>query len=224
MQATFPYLPGWRNSNFRIEGQSLDIPLSISGVETVSPTMRGRWVMSGEVIIHGEAAYLQWQAFLAQMQGRIGTTLVPVATRFPPKDRNGLPLPFCDTGGIAGAQTFEHFGFQNTPVNRIVLASAAALRATELDLTLNDSTGLRPGQFFSIGPRLHRVQLHWRTNRDTHRVMIEPPLRAEAPAGERLEIERPICRMRFSSETDGSFAQDYAEFAPKIPLQMVEAL
>lgn len=224
MQATFPYLPGWRKSNFRLEGQSLDLPLSISGVETVSATMRGRWIMSGEVIIHGEAAYLQWQAFLAQMQGRLGTTLVPVATRFPPKDRNGHELPFTNVAGLSGAQTWEHFGFENTEVTRVSLASAAELRATELDLTLHDTTGLRPGQFFSIRERLHRVQLHWRTNRDTHRVMIEPPLRAAAAANTRLEIDRPVCLMRFSSEADGSFAQDYADFAPIIPFQMVEVV
>lgn len=224
MQATFPYLPGWRNSNFRLEGQSLDIPLSISGVETISATMRGRWVMSGEVIIHGEAAYLQWQAFLAQMQGRLGTTLVPVATRFVPKDRNGHELPFDHVAGLSDAQTWEHFGFEQTQVNRIAMASAAPLRATQLDLTLSDTTGIRPGQFFSIGERLHRVQASWEQSPGTLRVLIEPPLRAPAAAGARLEIGRPVCRMRFSSEADGSFPQDYADFAPIIPFQMVEVV
>lgn len=224
MQATFPYLAGWRNSSFRLEGQSLDIPRSITGAETVRATMRGRWAMSGEVVIHGEAAYLQWQAFLATMQGRLGTTLVPANTRFRPKDRNGRELAFIDTASLADAQTWEHFGFENTQLNRITLASAAALRATQLNLSIFDTTGIRPGQFFSIGERLYRVVSHWEPTAGAHRILIEPPLRAAAPAGTRLEIEKPVCRMRFASEMDGAFAQDYADFAPKIQFQMVEAI
>lgn len=224
MQATFPYLAGWRNSSFRLEGQSLDIPRSITGAETVRATMRGRWVMSGEVVVHGEAAYLQWQAFLSQMQGRLGTTLVPVATRFRPKDGEGRMLPFDATAGIAGAQTWEHFGFENSQVNRITTAASAALRATELSLNINDTTGIRPGQFFSIGQRLHRVQHHWEPSSGAHRVMIEPPLREAITSGRQLELARPVCRMRFASDMDGTFAQDYADFAPKIQFQMVEAI
>lgn len=223
MQATFPHLALWQDVQFYIAGQSLEPEESVSGDKTIVPTMRGKWMASAKFVLRGEAATLQWQAFLAQMQGRIGTTLVPCRSRYRPKDRNGLPLPFCNIGGMAGSQTFEHFGFQNTPVNRIVLASAAALRATELDLTLIDSTGLRPGQFFSIGERLHRVQLHWRPNGATHRVMIEPPLRAAAPAGARLEIERPVCKMRMVSETEGLFDQAMA-ITPSTPVNFMEAL
>lgn len=223
MQATFPDLALWQDVQFYIAGQSLDPEESVSGDATIVPTMRGKWMASAKFVLRGEAATLQWQAFLAQMQGRIGTTLVPCRSRYRPKDRNGLPLPFRNIGGISGSQTFENFRFRNTSVNRIVLASAAALRATELDLTLNDSTGLRPGQFFSIGPRLHRVQLHWRPNSVTHRVMIEPPLRAAAGAGTRLEIERPVCNMRMVSETEGLFDQSMA-ITPSTPVNFMEAL
>lgn len=223
MQASFPHLALWQDVRFRITGQSLEPAESISGVETIVPTMRGRWVGSASMVLHGEAATLQWQAFLAQMQGRIGTTLVPARSRYRPKDRNGRDLPFNDIGGIAGAQTFEHFGFRNAPVTRVALAAAAALRATELDLTLIDSTGLRPGQYFSIGERLHRVQHYWQPAAASHRIMIEPPLRAAAPAGKRLEIERPVCRMRMMTEDEGAFDQSMAVL-PTVQVNFVEAL
>lgn len=223
MQATFPHLALWQDVQFYIAGQSLQPEESVSGDETIVPTMRGKWMASAKFVLRGEAATLQWQAFLAQMQGRIGTTLVPCRSRYRPKDRNGLPLPFCNIGGIPGAQTFEHFGFQNTLANRIVLASAATLRATELDLTLNDTTGLRPGQFFSIGERLHRVQHHWRPDGAPNRVMIEPPLRAAVAAGTRLEIERPVCKMRMASETEGLFDQAM-EIVPSTTVNFMEAL
>ena len=81
MQATFPFLALSKEATFHLEGQSLDLAESISGTETVVPTLRGKWMAQVSFVLRGEAATLQWQAFLAQMQGRIGTTLVPA--RFP---------------------------------------------------------------------------------------------------------------------------------------------
>lgn len=219
MQATFPHLALWQDVTFHLSGQSLDPAESISGAQTIVPTLRGKWMATASFVLRGEAATLQWQAFLAQMQGRIGTTLVPARSRFRPKDRDGKPLPFCD---ISGPQTFEHFGFANTDIKRITLASPAALRATELSLTLNDSTGLRPGQYFSIGDRLHRVQHHWQPG-NGHRVMIEPPLRAAASAGTELEISKPVCRMRMVSETEGVFDRSL-DAMPRVTVNFEEAL
>lgn len=222
MQATFPHLALWQEVQIHLAGQSLETSESISGVETVVPTMRARWVAQANFALHREAAVLQWQAFLAQMQGRLGTTLVPVHSRFRPMDRDGLPLPFCDTARLADAQTWEHFGFENEDVPHITLAAAAPLRATEIGLTLPNSTGLRPGQFFSLGDRLHRVQHHWQDG-TSHRVMIEPPLRAAVAAGARLEIERPVCRMRMTTETEGLFDQ-VMDVLPRVTLSFAEAL
>lgn len=224
MQAAFPHRAGWRTSRFWLTGQSLDPLESISGDETIIPTFRARWNASATMVIHGEAAFLQWQSFLAQMQGRIGTALVPCSTWFRPKDRNGRVLAFQDVADLAHAQTFEHFGFENTEVSRCAVAAPAALRATRMDINLNDTTGLRPGQFFSIGERLHRVQLHWQPDSNTNRIQFEPPLRAAVTTGTRIEIEKPVCKMRFSSETEGLLPQDYADFGPKIDVNFVEAL
>lgn len=222
MQATFPHLALWQEAQFHLTGQSLDMAESISGAQTTVPTLRGKWMASCNFALHGEAATLQWQAFLAQMQGRIGTTLVPARSRYRPKDRDGKPLPFCKIANIRDAQTWEHFGLTNTPIARIRLAAAAALRATELSLDLVNSTGLRPGQFFSIGDRLHRVQHHWQPG-NAHRVMIEPPLRAAAAEGARLEIERPVCRMRMTTETEGLFDQSL-NVMPGVTVNFMEAL
>ncbi|MBK4215809.1 hypothetical protein JJJ17_07725 [Paracoccus caeni] len=197
---------------------------SISGAETIVPTLRGKWMATATMVIHGEAAVLQWQAFLAQMQGRIGTTLVPCHTWFRPKDRNGHSLPLEDMADLSDAQTWEHFGMENSEIVRIRTAAAAPLRATRMDLELVNSTGLRPGQVFSIGERLHRVQLHWQPTSTTHRIQFEPPLRQAVPSGARLEIEHPVCKMRFTTETEGLFNQDYADFGPKIDISFQEAI
>lgn len=223
MQASFPHLALWQDVRFHLKGQSLEAPQSITGVETIVPTMRGRWMATANFALDGEAATLQWQAFLAQMQGRIGTTLVPCGYKFRPRDRNGRGLSFADVANLSDAQTWEHFGFENTSLNRITLASAAPLRATQLNINLFDTTGLRPGHFFSIGERLHRVQSHWEPTAGTHRVLIEPPLRAAAGAGTRLEIERPVCRMRMAGETEGVFDQSLS-VTPIASVNFVEAI
>lgn len=223
MQATFPHLALWQAAQFTLIGQSFETQEGISGAETVVPTMRGRWAASVSFALKGEATTLQWQAFLAQMQGRIGTTLVPARSKWRPRDRDNKSLSFCDTGGLQGAQLWEHFGFANADIDRITVTASAPLRATEIELTLDDTTGLRPGQFFSIGERLHRVQAHWQPSETRHRIMFEPPLRSEVQAGQRVEIERPVCKMRMTSETEGLFDQSLQSL-PIVSVNFAEAL
>lgn len=222
MQVTFPHRLLRQASQFWIEGQSLDPQQSISGAETVTPTMRGRWLASCQFVLHGEAATLEWHAFLAQMEGRIGTTLVPAHYRWRPRDRDGHATAFCDVANIAGAQTWEHFGFENTDIRRVTVAASAPLRATQIDVTLGDTTGLRPGQLLSVGERLHQVQAHWQTG-GVHRLMIRPPLRQAVAAGARVEIEKPVCRMRMTTETDGLFDQSLAVL-PSVTVNFQEAV
>ena len=130
MQATFPHLCYQQDARFYPVGMSLDPQESISGTQTIIPTMRARWMAQVGFALKGEAAQLQWRAFLLQMQGRLGTTLVPVFSRWGVKDRDGHGLPFCDVASLVDAQTWEHFGFENTQVTRAVVKTAAPLRAT----------------------------------------------------------------------------------------------
>ncbi|WP_423212248.1 hypothetical protein [Paracoccus yeei] len=222
MQATFPFLALHQTAQFYLTGQSLEPQESISGVETIVPTMRARWTATATFALKDEAATLQWQAFLAQMQGRIGTTLVPCRSRWRPRDRDGHGMTFCRVAGLADAQTMEHWGFANTEVTRVAVAAPVALRATEMDLNYQDTTGLRPGQYFSVGERLHRVQQAWQVA-GVHRIMFEPPLRAAVAAGARVEIERPVCKMRMVSETEGIFDQSLDVF-PQVQVQFSEAI
>ena len=223
MQATFPHLAMRQASQIHLVGQSLDTGESISGVQTIVPTMRQRWMATVGFALRGEAATLQWQAFLAQMQGRIGTTLVPVHSRYRPKDRNGRPLSFRSVSGLRDAQTWEHFGLENSEITRMKTASAAALRATQIDVDLLDTTGLRPGHCFSIGERLYRVQQHWEPGGAVHRIRFEPPLREAVAAGVHVEIDRPVCKMRMVTEAEGLFDQTLDPL-PQVQVTFTEAL
>ncbi|RMC37492.1 hypothetical protein [Paracoccus alkanivorans] len=223
MEVTFPHLQLFKEVQFFPVGMSLDPQRSISGAETVVPTLRGHWMASASFQLVGEADTLEWRSFLAQMEGRIGTTLVPALSRFRPKDRDGHPLPFGDAAGLAHAQTWEHFGFQNTNIERMTVAANAPLRAMQIDVTLGDTTGIRPGQDFSIGDRLHRVQAHWQPDANTHRIMFTPALREAVAAGTKVEIEKPVCRMRFATEQEGAFAES-REIGTIVTCNFVEAI
>lgn len=223
MQVTFPHRLLRQASQFWPEGMSQEPQDSINGTPTIVPTMRGRWMASCQFVLHGEAATLEWQAFLAQMEGRVGTTLVPAHYRFRPRDRDGHPLAFCDVADIANAQAWEHFGFANTDIDRVTVAAGAPLRATHIDVTLGDTTGLRPGQYFSIGERLHWVQSHWQPSADVHRLAFIPPLRAAVSAGTRVEIEKPVCKMRMTTESEGLFDQSLAVL-PIVTVNFQEAI
>lgn len=223
MQVTFPHLLLRQETRFWLEGMSLEPQQSISGTETIVPAMRARWMASCSFVLKGEAQRLAWEAFTAQMEGRVGTTLVPAHYRWRPRDRDGHHLAFCDVAGIAGAQTWEHFGLEGTNVLRAWVATSAPLRATQIDMRFGDAEGVRPGQKISIGDRLHRIQSTWRISDTIHRATIQPPLRAAAGAGTRIEIETPACLMRMTTETEGIFDQSLSVL-PTVTVNFQEAI
>lgn len=223
MRATFPIGLLRQDVSPRFVGASLEPQKSINGTDTVVPVQTGRWEISCGFVIRGEAAQLAWQAFLAQMEGRVGTTLVPVRTRFRPRDHDGRHVYGCGPAQLADGQTFEHFGFDSAPVATMKLVAAAALRATVIKVTPGNTTGLRPGQFFSIGERLYRAQHHWRDEDGVETLMIQPPLRVAAPAGATLILDRPVCLMRMVSETEGGF-DHLLDRLPRATCTFVEAL
>lgn len=200
MLVTWPHSLDWRmHSMPKLIGQSQPPQQSISGAVTRIPRMGARWQISASFLIHGEARELAYSAFIGQMQGDLGTSLVPVWSRYRPKDRDGQEITFNEIASLSGAQTWEHFGFENQDIPRISVVFDAPLRATELDLTNENSTGIRPGQFFSVNNRLHRVRQQWQIANRT-RVRIEPPLREAVSAGDQIEVERPVCPMFITDE------------------------
>lgn len=221
MRATFPHQLLRQDVNLRQVGMSLDPQRSINGTETIVPTFGGRWGATCSFVIHGEAAQLAWQAFKVQMEGMNGTTLVPIRTRFRPRDRDGHHVYGCGPADLADAQTWEHFGFDSAPVATMTLAAPAALRDTVIKVTANNTTGLRPGQFFSLGERLYAVQHHWVDSAGVTNLMIWPPLRQSFNQAA-LILDRPVCLMRMASETEGDFDM-LLDRLPRVTVNFVEA-
>ena len=233
MHVTFPHLPAWQGVQFYLGGQSLDTQESINGTPVVVPTMRGRWMATVSMVLHDEGSTLQWLAFLAQMQGRIGTTDVPVLSRYRPKTGRtgpggGLQPSFGSVATLAEAQFMEHSGFGQTSIGRVVLNGAIALRETQIEARFNgNTTGLRPGHYFSMDGDLHRALQVYESRKTEggsprYAVRMEPPARKAHPGETQMEVDNPTCRMRFVTETEGLFDQSLS-LLPTVTCNFIEA-
>lgn len=210
MHATFPSLARWRSIRFWTVGNALSPQQGLTGAETIVPVPRARWMATGEAVIRGEDGFQQWQGFLAQMEGVVGTTLVPCQSMFRPRDRLARALPLLP--GVADA------------IPRVVTVAAAPLRSREIDVEFVDTIGLLRGHHFSIGPRLHHVQDVELLSDRRATVRFIPPLRAPVEAGVALEVANPVCKMRFVAETEGVLPQSYGAPNARVTVNFQEAL
>lgn len=203
MHVTFPHQIMDQSARFYLVGQSQAVQQSINGATTVTASLAARWEASITFVIRDEAAHLAFRAFLAGLEGVLGTTNVPAGPRFRPLDRDGHGVTRHKIASLSDAQTMEHFGLENEPVIAATLAASAPLRAVDLQVTETDTTGIRPGHRFSIGDRLHEVQLAWTDG--TRRLRIQPPLRAAVASSVPLQVHHPICRMRRADAGDVAY-------------------
>lgn len=221
MHVTFPHQLIAQGARFALIGQTRIAQESISGASTVIASLAARWSASVTFVIRDEAGHLAFRAFMAGLEGMLGTTDVPAFARYRPLDQNGRAVTRCTVASLAEAQTMEHFGFENAEIEGAQLAADAALRATDLQVTESATTGIRPGHRFSIGDRLHEVQLAWTDG--ARRLRVQPPLRAAALSGAQLNLFAPICRMRRADDADPSY-DDRMTRQQSITLSFVEAL
>lgn len=230
MHVTFPLNVNFTTSSFQVVGASSAPKQSVSGAFSVQPRLGAHWRGSVTFLTTNQESVLAVQAFVAAMEGALGTTSVPVFQRYLPRDGQGrvaprrAVAPLGDTslyeGG--GSQTSEFWGFENMAAVSGLLAGAADLRATELVIARTNYTDLRPGHDFGIGGRLHRaVQVIPDGVND--RVRITPPLRAAAALGEEVNLSAPTCLMRFSSEEEGQLAYEPGPVS-RITMNFIESI
>lgn len=230
MRALFPFMLPFVESAPQLVGLTAAVQQGIGGGFTVIPSMGAYWRASVTFWVTNEPSVLAMQAFVAQMEGQLGTCVVPLGQRFGARDRDGRLLPsrfVAGLGGVspylgAGPESFEHFGFANAPVVLAVLREAADLRATRIAVDYLNSTGLRPGQYFSIADRLYLVKLAWQTDAGAM-VEFNPPLRAAAEMGAVVTLDTTRCLMRFASEDEGVLSYS-AQPSERVSVSFVEAI
>jgi hypothetical protein len=179
--------------------------LSISGSEqiTVAP---GRWRAKLNVPLYTEKKVLAFRAFLAQMQGRAGTVLVPKWEHFAPHDVNGRRFAHRDAND--DPMNFDLTGFGQSDIAYALTVASASTGGTRLAVEVLSGEGPQPGQYFGLGARLYLCSNVWQDANDRTILEFFPRLRAAVPVGARVILDRPVCLMRLASDNMGELMMD----------------
>lgn len=210
--AVFP-----RSGAFWLENQSRSGGVSILGNEQVTVAPSSRWRARFSMPVATEATVLSYRAFVFGMGGRAGTVLVPKWEGYGPRDINGRRFEeqatalYGDDWNYHDGTNFDLSGFgqDDMPVYAS-LAAPAALNATQIAVNYEPGIdGLRPGQYFSIGSRLHAVTQTWQSDDESPaQIRFTPWLREGADVGTPVIIDRPVCLMRFADDVTGELELD----------------
>jgi hypothetical protein len=226
---TFPFNLRFQTTGFHVVGASSEPRQSVGGAFSVQPRLGAHWVGSVTFLTTNEETTLALQAFVAGMEGMLGTTAVPILQRYSPRDGQGRMADH-ETAALGdgfqfegyGSESSEGWGFEGVPAISGELAEAAALRAAEIIVARSNYSGFRPGHDFSIGNRLHRAVQIWPEG-ENDRVRITPPLRTAYSAGEPVIMDAPRCVMRFASENEGQLVNQPNPVG-EITMNFVEAI
>lgn len=203
----WPKLLTPRSIEFMFDSRSRSGGPSLTGVEQITASSGGLWrarLVSLPVVSTEKRKV--WRALEAQLQGRTNEVLVPVFNI----DNPGLLI-----GGVThsdGSLFSDDTGYSQSEVTA-EFASAAALRATQITLTVLGGT-IEPGHYFSVGQgRLYVIGSLVEQDGDDFTVNIWPPLRESADESASAEFCNPFCRMRLASD-DGMRAEfEFGRFA-----------
>jgi hypothetical protein len=213
----WPALLTPRSIEFMFDSRSRSGGPTLTGVEQIVGSSGGLWrARLVSIPVVSDVKRKVWRALEAQIQGRTNEVLVPVFNI----DNPGLVI-----GGIThsdGSTFSDDTGYSQSEVTA-EFSSAAALRATEITLTVTNGT-IEPGHYFSVGlGRLYTVAALVSEAGSNVTVNIWPPLREAALQGAPAEFCNPTCRMRLASD-DGMKAEfELGRFASP-SVDFVEAL
>lgn len=214
-----------RSSSFHPDVPSRSGGLSITGFEQVTVSNAGRWRASVTLPLHREHQVLAYRALISQMQGRVGTILVPHFQAYRPRDINGRKFSTSRAASYGeNGSNFDLSGWGQEEYTHATLEIGAALGATQISLNLVSGEGPQPGHYFGIGERLYLAHAVWQeTPTSPTQVRFWPRLREPATAGTRVILDRPVCRMRLADDGSGEVSFDLARFGDAT-LSFVEAV
>lgn len=194
--------------SFNARGVSIGGQRTITGRQQIVAVDAGYWIASlTDFQLINKTHILAYRALYSLLEGPVHRALVPVYDTWqsPWPVINGQDLidytvPFDDDATFDDGSTFDQ------SVIDAVLESSAALRATQVTITFTDYdfvSALQGGEYFSIGERLYRVKSLADTSTDSVTVNIWPPLRAAVVAGDTVNFDNPVCKMKLVTEQEG---------------------
>lgn len=180
-------------------------PSSFGGRRQIGAGDVGYWTCSMSSVPAGTPDQIrEWRAMVAAMQGGAEDIIVGVYDQrqapWPGAERVVRQITYSDGTTHSDGTTFQ----QSTIA--IVLAEAAALRATSLKATVQQAGPLRRGMYFSMRDRLHIITSVPDVDGATVTFNFLPTLREAHTAGEPLQFGRPTCRVRMTDPTAGALS------------------
>lgn len=212
---------------FDARGQTVVGPRTLTGRQQVNQVDAGGgfWAATITLALLSEGAAINAARSLrAQLKGGAAIVLVPAT------DAGQAAWPTAGTWSQAvntydDGQTFDDgYGFHN-PLIRIALASDAALRATQISVTVTAAGTIGAGMMFSIGGRLHVIEEVVSVSGSSQTWKIWPALREPLFSGRDLKCDRPECRMRLADETAFDVPIGPGFFhSPGVEIRFIEAI
>jgi hypothetical protein len=205
---------------------------SMSGGEQFVGSPGPRWGASMTLPIRGDADVLTIRALRSKLQGRANPAVLPNfdgrRLSWPVEAATSRVLTPKVAHQLAGT-----YGLEGTPyagpeiptaaqINATM--AAAAVRATQVAITLTQGGPLKEGQQFGIASqRLYEISEIVSVVGAVTTAKIWPPLRAAATAGTVVQFTRAYCLMRCTNMSDELGALEALRYAT-LNLQFVEYL
>lgn len=203
--------------NFDMAPRTIAGPSAASGFTQVVSSSASLWKAGfSKIIIAKEQHTLAWRAIAAMLEGRVGAILVPLCRGYQPKpdgaESAGLwnPVPHSD-----GSFFSDDTGYVSRVID-VQLSGAVVAGATTASITINVAGDVQPGQHFSLGERLYRLKGVTDTTSGSVRtadIKFWPPAREAASAGDNLEFDDPVCRMRLATDDAMDLSLEMRRFA-----------
>lgn len=188
---------------WNIAGSSMNAGQTQAASVDVRSDGGGFWTATlNEILLVSRPQALLWRALRQIANGGVGRLIVPRIDRL---------QPYVD--GVMGPvlvphnddATFDDGSNYAQPSIDVQAAVAADLRATTLQLSLNNCAPLIGGELFSIehpnfGWRLYEIAtVSPADDAGVVTVTFNPPLREDVAAGTVIEFDRPRCMMKLVS-------------------------
>lgn len=200
---------------------------SLGGFEQTASQMGDRWRASFSFRINTSVSLMALRTFVAQMRGRQGSVRLPVF------DRARAPWAIDQAGrqkspALMRARSLDGTVFADPPNFNDTLISAAVaavglLNDTRISVAVSVGGVPEPGQFFSLGSRLHVIESV--EGDGPYLLGIWPWLREDVAIDDPVNFTSPSCEMKFETDEQGVDALLGAEqmrFA-NVTLRFVEA-
>jgi hypothetical protein len=205
---------------------------SMAGGEQFIASPGARWHATMKLPIRGDADVLTVRALRSKLQGRANPVILPNfdgrRISWPIEAATGrvlTPRVAHQLAGTYGLEGTPYAGPEIPPAAQInATMEAAAVRATQVAITVTQGGPLKEGQQFGIASqRLYEISSIVSVVGTETTAKIWPPLRAAATLGTAVQFTRAYCLMRCENLSDELRALEVMRFAT-LNLTFVEYL